>query len=84
MDSVALRSLGACFKQGNPARNAKVQFLKMVFGFHLSRLSRTGYFLDIPMAKFPILRRPRFIRVTASDPRDAEIQTHLKRSIKTS
>ena len=31
MDSVALKRLGACMNQGNPARNAKVQFLKMFF-----------------------------------------------------
>ena len=41
MDSVALKRLGACMNQGNPARNAKVQFLKMFFGFHLSWLSRS-------------------------------------------
>ena len=34
-DSIALSRLEACFKQGNPARNGKKQFLKTFFGISL-------------------------------------------------
>ena len=68
-DSVALKRLGACLKQGNLARNGKKTIFEDVFfGFHLSRSFSRYRDRDGQIPDIAVPRRPRIIRVPALTP----------------